>query len=216
MRANPAWRLFWHLYLGTLAVGMIAVLLVDKGDRVLWFATHRHPIADVGFRYLTWLGDGLTVVVGCLLVALIRFRYTLILLGIGLAQLVVTALLKRVVFGNLPRPIRYFDSVDPDWLVAGVQVHGNYAFPSGHTVTAFGLCFFYALVCGKRWVTVTCWLLGIAIGLSRVYLFQHFLVDVVVGSFVGTFLTASLFYLAVHWTPFWEDRQLSYSMLGFK
>ncbi|MEL7160443.1 MAG: phosphatase PAP2 family protein, partial [Bacteroidota bacterium] len=178
---------------------------------------HRTPAANEVFRYLTFLGDGIMVGVVCLGALLVRYRYSLMLLAVGIGQLVFSAFFKRIVFGNTPRPLRYFaDHLEPDWLIAGVDVHTNYAFPSGHTITAFGLALFIALMVDRRWVTVGCLLLAVAIGLSRVYLFQHFLEDVLLGALIGTANTAVIFYAFANWRAFWYSRSLSASVLGSK
>lgn len=210
-------RPFLSLILPFLLFGFWFVLNTEKGTLVRFFALHRTPLWNEFFRYLTYLGDGLMVGVVCLIALLVRYRYSLILLVVGLGQLVLSAFFKRVVFGNMPRPRWYFEGqIELGWLIEGVDVHTHYSFPSGHTITAFGLALFISMMVDKKWVTIACTILAIAVGLSRVYLFQHFLEDVLMGSVIGTVNTALIFYAFANWRTFWDSYTLSTSLLGTK
>ncbi|MBC6994341.1 phosphatase PAP2 family protein [Neolewinella lacunae] len=215
MPTSKTLRLFLLLLFPILLIGLAVVWMTEKGTTVLYFAAHRTAWANYLFRHLTYLGDGVMVGVVCLVATLVRFRYTLMLVAVGIGQLLVSAFFKRIVFGNTPRPLRYFaEQLEPAWLIKGVDVHTNYAFPSGHTITAFGLALFIALMVDNRWVTVSCVLLAAAIGFSRVYLFQHFLEDVLTGAVIGTANTALIFYAFANWRSFWRSGTLSASVLG--
>lgn len=215
MSTSKSLRLFVSILLPFLLLDLWFVLNTEKGTLVRFLAMHRTPLGNEFFRYLTYLGDGIMVGVVCLVSLLVRYRYSLVLLVVGLGQLVLSAFFKRVVFGNMPRPRWYFEGqIGPGWLIEGVDVHTHYAFPSGHTITAFGLSLFITMMVNKKWVTITCTLLAIAIGLSRVYLFQHFLEDVLLGAVIGTANTALIFYAFANWRAFWESNALSTSLLG--
>lgn len=215
MPTSKSLRPFVSLLLPFLLLGLWYVQSTEKGTLVRFLAMHRTPLGNEFFSYLTYLGDGIMVGVVCLIALLVRYRYSLILLAVGLGQLVLSAFFKRVVFGNIPRPRWYFEGqIEPGWLIEGVDVHTHYAFPSGHTITAFGLALFIAMMVDKKWVTIACILLAISIGLSRVYLFQHFLEDVLMGSVIGTVNTALIFFTFANWRAFWESHALSTSLLG--
>jgi membrane-associated phospholipid phosphatase len=70
--------------------------------------------------------------------------------------------------------------------------HGFNSFPSGHTATAF--CFyllFCLLIFKKYWVYIGC-IIAMLVGYSRIYLAQHFPLDVAAGilvAVVSTFLS---------------------------
>jgi len=211
-----AWIWFFRGYLVFFLLGMTGVLLLDKGEPVLWFAQHRTEWANLSFQGLTLLGDGLLIPIVVIGMLFVRFKYSILLLMIGLGQLLGAAFFKRVVFGNTPRPLRFFDPVDLNWLVPGIDTHSNYAFPSGHTITAFGLFTFLSLVIDKKWASMVCLSLAILAGLSRIYLFQHFLEDVLAGSVVGVAISAGIYYIARNWATFWENPDLNRSLLKLK
>jgi membrane-associated phospholipid phosphatase len=65
----------------------------------------------------------------------------------------------------------------------------KFSFPSGHTATAFSMFFLLALIYNKKGVGLVCCLLAIIAGFSRMYLLQHFLLDVLAGSILGVAIT---------------------------
>ncbi|WP_431111603.1 phosphatase PAP2 family protein, partial [Winogradskyella poriferorum] len=79
------------------------------------------------------------------------------------------------------RPYLYFKNAglgDLLHLVEGVKIRYVNTFPSGHTATIFYLTSFFALLSRNR---TACWVLvvlGFIVGVSRIYLVQHFFVDV--------------------------------------
>lgn len=130
-------------------------------------------------------------------------------------------------FVDMPRPKICF-AEHPELLkvVDGVRLHGHHSFPSGHT-SSFFVFFTVLALClmlyyfrrerkgasiASRWL-VYALLLGMAVlgGYSRVYLSQHFLMDVFAGSIVGcAFATVSflLFYKKGWMDTRWFNRSL--------
>ena len=72
-------------------------------------------------------------------------------------------------------------------LVKGVDVHSYGSFPSGHTGTAFTFALLIALLIPSATVSITCILIALIIGYSRIYLSQHYPVDVAAGMIVAVF-----------------------------
>ena len=86
------------------------------------------------------------------------------------------------------RPSVYFNDLieQGSWhLVDGVQLHQLYSFPSGHTTSIFSICVLLSLFINSRKIKYSLCFIAILTGLSRVYLAQHFLVDVFAGSLIG-------------------------------
>jgi membrane-associated phospholipid phosphatase len=192
---NNSLRLFFLIYVPFLLWGIWMLITLDHGHAVLWFNDRHTAFWDFFFKYATYLGDGATVVVAVVLLAIFKkWRHAIVLGLSGLTVLVLSGLLKRVAFGGTPRPLKYFE--DPSILnfVDGVKAHGSNAFPSGHTFAAFMLFLFLTLTFRKVPLTVLFFTLALAAGISRIYLLQHFLADVVAGSVLGI-LIALVFYL---------------------
>jgi membrane-associated phospholipid phosphatase len=69
--------------------------------------------------------------------------------------------------------------------VKGVEMHFWNSFPSGHTATAFTLFLLTVYLLPKKSVLVIGLLYAIACGYSRIYLGQHFPLDVAGGIIVA-------------------------------
>jgi membrane-associated phospholipid phosphatase len=100
--------------------------------------------------------------------------------------------------------------------VPGVELHtGQTSFPSGHTMAGFGLYSILTLMAGKkkqRWGFALA-LAAISVGVSRIFLVQHFLPDVLSGALLGLLVSSLVWRL--DGTPFfqrmhWLDRHLSW------
>ena len=169
-----------------LALAGLPAFLYPKGHFALWLNYQHTPFLDVFFKYATYLGDGALFAVLGILLLFKRFYYALVLGIIAAVQTVVIHVLKRIIFAGTPRPKAFFEELDiPIQLVEGVKVHAMHSFPSGHTATAFALATFAAWVWPKTGWQILFFVLAAIAGLSRIYLMQHFYIDVFFGSITG-------------------------------
>ena len=181
---------FFITYLIILVTGLAIYFQGNHGDLVLFLNQYRQPGLDLTMPYVTALGDGWVFAIITVTLLLIRWRMGLVFGFMGLGQLLISYLLKRQIFKDVPRPRIYFESrgVELD-LIPGVKVHGYHSFPSGHTMTAFAIATFFALAFYHRNILgVALILVATLVGFSRIYLSQHFLIDVCVGSILGVIL----------------------------
>jgi len=89
-----------------------------------------------------------------------------------------TTLLKNVV--KRERPYHTYTGIFPD------KVKSEYAFPSGHTSSAFATATSLAISTKKWYVAVPAFAWSASIGYSRMYLGQHYPSDVIMGALVGS------------------------------
>jgi len=164
------------------------------GFFVLFLNRYHTQALDFFFRYWTYLGDGMAVVTIFIVLLFLKRRHAYVMGILGITLLLVSYFLKRVVFGKVPRPAKYFENDEILNFVEGVKTHDWYSFPSGHTMTAFVLAGFLALTIQKNYWSLTLFFMACLVGISRVYLVQHFLVDTLVGAATGLVL-ASLFHI---------------------
>jgi membrane-associated phospholipid phosphatase len=72
---------------------------------------------------------------------------------------------------------------------------GFASFPSGHTTSVFALATMLALLEKNKRTNVVYLLVAVAVGYSRIYLGQHFLNDVLMGSTIGMLTSLVIYWL---------------------
>ena len=95
--------------------------------------------------------------------------------------------LKHTIFKQETRPSSLYTELHE---IEGLERHKNNSFPSGHTTAAFTFMSLLALGVPRKGVQVAAPIIGSFVAISRVYLGQHYLHDVVVGAILGLLLTA--------------------------
>lgn len=108
------------------------------------------------------------------------------IIGLGIIGLI-SHLMKYYIFSNSPRPHLYFWGNKMIHYVEGVKINIENSFPSGHTLTAFYIFTFIAMLAFAKPVVNQFVLAGLAIisAYSRVYLAQHFVGDILTGAIMG-------------------------------
>jgi membrane-associated phospholipid phosphatase len=75
-----------------------------------------------------------------------------------------------------------------------VEIHTHNSFPSGHTAAAWFMFFWFALLGKSRIWGLFVAFLAVGVAYSRVYLMQHFPVDIAVGACIGFASSALVYY----------------------
>jgi len=183
---DPSVRSFSFMTL-LLLILTAPILFFPKENFTLWINQMNSPLLDTFFYLITHLGDGL-VFIPIFLVLLFR-SYVLsafFAFFVAFEALIVQLVLKKGLLAHLVRPSAYIENFDSLHQIAGVDLHALHTFPSGHTQSVFLVAFFLALAFRKG-LGFNLFLIGMALltGLSRVYILQHFFVDVWFGAFIG-------------------------------
>ena len=158
-----------------------------------------HPYwLNVFFINYTFIGDGLFAIV---LIALMyiyfkRKQQGLAMLVSFIISGLVTQIIKNLV--NSPRPKLYFETGQYFHFIDGVSLANNSSFPSGHTATAFAIATVLVIMINNKKIQLSILLAAVLVGYSRIYLAQHFLLDVVIGSIIGTVSGIIAVYFAVN------------------
>lgn len=174
------------LFMGSLLLGREKLFLTLNADLGVF--------TDYFFSFFTNLAEGwMWIPYLLVLVGWLKKDLVFILLNF-LTSTLLTQLPKNYIWPNVNRPIASGIPVTKIHTVSGVEVHTYNSFPSGHTATAFILYFLTVYFFPNKkalWIGA-----GYAIlcGYSRIYLGQHFPIDI-----AGGMITAILSFQLSIW-----------------
>jgi len=183
------------------AVTLFALsFIVGKINLFLLLNTDGGKGVDLFFTYWTHTGDGTIWVIW--LIAFIYFKKKALLPFLFSAFILTTLftqVCKYIIVPDELRPIKAIADTTQIHLVEGITRHSTASFPSGHTPTAFTfflmLCFFLP----KRWWLILGSIYALSVGYSRVYLAQHFPIDVAAGIIVALLSVTLSVYIQQKW-----------------
>lgn len=154
-----------------------------KDESFLIINKFNSPRFDYFFIYFTYLGDGAIWVPLFIYILLWKRDFFLTALVALIICTLLTHLLKRVIFPDEFRPVMALP--ERVRLIPGLEMNRLNSFPSGHTSTAFTFMLLLVFLIRKMFWTFAFPLVAFFVGYSRVYLAQHFVTDVFVGSMIG-------------------------------
>lgn len=170
------------------------ILVTYSRSEIHFFINQYHSgFSDISFALITYLGDGLMIILPVIILLFISLRHAVFLLTAYLSTGFVTQLLKRVFFEDMLRPSKFFEGQGTLRLVDGVEMLSGRSFPSGHATSAFTLFLSLALIIPNRYIKLVCFLMACLVAFSRVYLSQHFLIDITIGSLIGSIGTVGIY-----------------------
>lgn len=199
-----------------LIVGGYLLSQIETGDSIFYFSDNRTPYGDLFFVWFTKVGEIATYLILVIYFLFIRFRYSLIIGLTGITTMIISFSSKA--FFAHDRPILFFEklgNLDSINLIDGVyEVTGQTSFPSGHTMSGFALFGILAFLVGrKNLIGTLCFITALLIGISRIYLVQHFLKDIYLGAIMGSILALFIYWFQSRY-PINEnnllDRQINY------
>jgi len=204
VKKNLSFFLVWILLI---FLGSAFILVYPKPEFfIILNKFHIRPL-DYFFRMVTFLGDGIFIIITALFFFLKKNRaLSFMIISSYLISGIVVKALKN--FFPVPRPAMYFqlNNISYTNFLDGVTLHNYYSFPSGHTASAFALVASVAMVStNKKWGGLLA-ISAAIIGYSRIYLGQHFPEDVVAGMAIGAISSVICFVFL--WKLFckWEGR----------
>lgn len=184
------------IFLILLLLGL-PLLFFPKENMSLWLNSMHNAFLDSFFFYFTYLGDGLVFIPVFLL--LLWRNYVLsafFAVFVALEAVIVQLVLKKGIFAYLNRPSAVINNFDQLHQVPGVELHQLHTFPSGHTQSAFLVAFFLVLLFQNyKYLQIIIPIIAVFVGISRVYLLQHFFVDIWFGALIGFGLPLLTIYL---------------------
>ncbi len=167
-------------------IGIVLLLVLDKTATSISLNAY-HPFwLNVFFINYTFIGDGIFAL--CLAAFYIFYlkkqpEGMALLAGFILSGIIVQ-LIKNLVIS--PRAKLFFEPGQYLFFVDNVPLINNASFPSGHTATAFAISTILILMIKNKNRQLLLLFAAILVGYSRIYLAQHFVVDVLAGAFIGS------------------------------
>ena len=184
-----------YYFLAITGLGLILLPFYKKGEPELVINALHHPFFDAFFSMITHLGDGVIPVIFLGFIIFNKYCYLALLTFATIIHLGLVHLGKKWLFHGMPRPAEFFKDI-PFYNVPGVELHHWGSFPSGHSTTAFMLASFLFLIVPKRSkVHTLIMMIAFLVAFSRVYLMQHFLVDIWAGALLGISSSLVSYYL---------------------
>ncbi|GGB07410.1 phosphatase PAP2 family protein [Puia dinghuensis] len=186
-------RLFFSLWGIFFFVGLLFLLTVGKAAAFVDLNPYHRTTLDTIFVWITFLGDA-TFSIIVFVIFLVRRRWskaTQVILAFLISGLL-AQILKNVF--SMPRPKQFFAPGSYPYFIDGVTHLGFASFPSGHTTSIFALATLLAIFTKDQRGKVAYLLGAIIVGYSRIYLGQHFLGDVLMGSCIGILVA-----VLIHW-----------------
>lgn len=163
----------------------VFLAIYGKDQSFLMINGHYSTEADYFFNYVTYLGDGLIWIPLFLYTFIYKRDFFIAVLSALIICTLITHGCKRIIFAGAPRPLILLKDVARAVpLMTGRDAYSN-SFPSGHTSTAFTFALLLAYLVRQRFAVFVFPLIAFIVGYSRVYLAQHFVTDVLVGSVIG-------------------------------
>ncbi len=175
---------FFLGYFFLLVIAVIILLTDTKAAGFILLNPYHSDFLNFVFEGITILGDGIFSVAFCLVLLLIKKRYLSFMVFLSFAASgIVTQLIKY--FVSEARPALFLQKANYPYFIDHVTLHNFHSFPSGHATSAFALVSIIAFAIKDKKYAIPLLGLGALVGYSRIYLGQHFLLDVTVGSFIG-------------------------------
>jgi len=167
-----------------LSASVVLLLFTGKAGSFIFLNSYHPFLLNVFFTNYTFLGDGIFAL--CLILFFL-YRQRKQQAFALLASFLISGLAVQVIknFVNAPRPKIFFEAGQYLYFINGVSHGGHSSFPSGHTATAFAIATVIVTILKiKKWQLLVLFAAAL-VGYSRIYLAQHFLIDVIVGALIG-------------------------------
>jgi membrane-associated phospholipid phosphatase len=196
-------KTFFILYIPYFITLFIVSTLVTKKVSFLFINSAYSSFFDVFFTIISYLGDGLFIILLSLLLFFLKQKK----LAVGLMlSYIISGIIVQVI-----KPILHFRRpagfISPELLIhhaPWISLYHPNSFPSGHTTTIFAAAVMISLCTKNTTLAIVSMIIAVLVGYSRVYLGQHFIEDVCAGSFLGVVI-GTLSYLLIG--KVWKKKQ---------
>ena len=196
---------------------LIPFLFVDRINLMISVNDCRTEFWDTFFVKSSSLGNTVTVIFAVLLVLRFKLKWLAVFLLAFLFQVFIVVLFKKGILHDELRPylfFKYSNMLGRISLIEGVKMRHVNTFPSGHTATIFFLVSFFAILARNNVASWVLLLVGLLVGFSRIYLFQHWYIDVYFGMLFGTVSSIASYLIVKAYPKNWHRRGFNINYKG--
>ncbi|MDI9359166.1 MAG: phosphatase PAP2 family protein [Phycisphaerales bacterium] len=154
---------------------LVSSLVIGKENFFFYFNYDGGRLQDILFTIGSKLGSGWIYIPVILYLIILKKKWLSFFVILLCMNTLVCQVIKRTVRED--RPSVFIKDVRPH-TVAGEVLNTKLSFPSGHTSTAFLLVLFFSFMSESWFIAFIMLLYGLWVGYSRVYLAQHFPIDI--------------------------------------
>lgn len=186
-------RFFYFPFFVFVIAGCLILLEVGFSDFQLFI--NRNTTADlrVVFNIITKLAEGIILLSLIFYFLFTSLKKLVILAVCWVSSTLTVQFLKKIVFSNSLRPAGFFEGHPAFQKFDEIVYHYHHSFPSGHSADIFCCLTFFALTLKNKKVGLILSLIAMIVAFSRVYLSQHFLQDILVGSALGVCMSSIIY-----------------------
>lgn len=188
-------KYLWFSWLSVMIFALFILVLMGSYKFSVKVNNQSSIIFDYFFKYITYVGDGVLLYILSFALIIFSRKWALLSIISLLITTIVVQILKRLLFDNFYRPSRFFKDLidDGSWhLVDGVELYDRFSFPSGHTALSFCFLIILCYYLKSNFWSLFSIALAFLVGFSRIYLTQHFLIDVWFGSLIGSLISLTV------------------------
>ncbi len=161
--------------LAVLLLGLTTYLGNDSFFLLLNYDGGRY--IDKFFAIITTGGEVIPWVAALIFILILRIDLIWLLVACFVISTIFVQGIKNIL-PEQPRPTKAISNLQLIHTVEGVELYKAHSFPSGHTSAAFTVFFIACLSIEKRWIIPIGIIYASLVGYSRIYLAEHFPVDV--------------------------------------
>lgn len=177
------------LFIFSLPLIILAIYVLIYGNQLVFLYINNNfhtSFLDTLMPYFTMMGEWVVVAPAIIITAFYNYKRALGITIASVTAFILVQLLKEFVFPDIPRPAGVFhDNLSALHILKDTKLHSSFSFPSGHSAGGFVYCISLAFYLNKNFITIALLLIACLTAWSRMYLAQHFPIDVAAGGLIG-------------------------------
>jgi len=176
--------IFFISYFCLLVIAIFVWIVYSKPDGFILLNPYHSSFLNVFFIGVTLIGDGIFSVVLSIILFFFNKKFLSLMIFSSFAiSGIVTQIFK--LFISEARPGLFLAKTNYPYFIEHVTLHNFHSFPSGHSTSAFALVAILSFAIKNKNYSILFLIIGALVGYSRIYLGQHFITDVAIGSIIG-------------------------------